>query len=84
VNHLRTNHRGTYVLTDDSFVFLTRMSTSTPFETLNLMKPYLAFPCGLIRGALSNLGIEAFVTAQIEPDEEKEQPNTVVFRIQEK
>ena len=48
------------------------------------MKPYLAFPCGLIRGALSNLGIEAFVTAEIQPDEEKELPNNVVFRIQEK
>ena len=26
---------------------------------------YLAFPCGLIRGALSNLGVACIVTAEV-------------------
>merc|ERR1712233_297502 len=84
VDHLRTNHRGTYVLSDENFVLLTKMSASSSGETLSLMKHYLAFSCGLLRGALSNLGVEAFVTAEIQQDEEKDPPNVVVFRVQEK
>ncbi len=85
MDHLRTNHRGTYVLTDNDFVFLSKMSVGTHAETLQLMKPYLAFPCGLLRGALSNLGVEAFVTAEIQTEEDTDKPkNIVVFKIQEK
>ena len=73
------------MLIDNEFVFLTRMSVGTQAESLQLMKPYLAFPCGLIRGALSNMGIEAFVTAEIRVDEEGDRPKiSATFKIEEK
>jgi len=60
---LRTNHQGTYVLIDNRFRFLTHISASKQF--VSSMPKYLAFSCGIIRGALANLGISAIVTAEI-------------------
>ncbi|KAL9654412.1 hypothetical protein ABK040_010439 [Willaertia magna] len=78
VDNLKTNHRGTYVLNDNRFLFLTRFSSATTEETNNAAKDYVVFGCGVIRGALSSLGIDAFVTAEI-----NNVPN-VLFKIQKK
>ncbi|KAE9618993.1 hypothetical protein Lal_00047376 [Lupinus albus] len=81
IDNLRTNHRGTFVLQDNKFRWLTRMSidssadngssvedNSTPAaenKTAHAISMHLYFPCGIIRGALSNLGIPCAVSADI-------------------
>ncbi|OJJ69251.1 hypothetical protein ASPBRDRAFT_658654 [Aspergillus brasiliensis CBS 101740] len=64
VDNLKTNHRGVYVLTDNSFRPFARMSTSVRSEAVSMAQAYLWFPCGVIRGALSNLGITTTVQAE--------------------
>ncbi|PWY64297.1 BET3 family protein [Aspergillus heteromorphus CBS 117.55] len=64
VDNLKTNHRGVYVLTDNSFRPFSRMSTSVRNEAVSMAQAYLWFPCGVIRGALSNLGITTTVQAE--------------------
>ncbi|XP_046997136.1 trafficking protein particle complex subunit 6b [Schistocerca americana] len=64
IDNLRTNHQGVYVLQDNAFRFLTRLSTGRQY--LELAPRYVAFTCGLIRGALSNLGINSMVTAEVQ------------------
>ncbi|XP_077250403.1 uncharacterized protein LOC143889894 isoform X2 [Tasmannia lanceolata] len=84
IDNLKTNRRGTFVLQDNQFRWLTRMSSDpSPVET-NLSQDadppspatadtkaaqatsmHLYFPCGIIRGALSNLGIQCAVSADI-------------------
>ncbi|PYI23308.1 BET3 family protein [Aspergillus violaceofuscus CBS 115571] len=64
VDNLKTNHRGVYVLTDNSFRPFARMSTSVRSESVSMAQAYLWFPCGVIRGALSNLGISTTVQAE--------------------
>ncbi|KAK9466587.1 transport protein particle component-domain-containing protein [Lipomyces arxii] len=65
IDNLKTNHRGVYVLTDSSFRLLTRMSTeSGGLDTVTRAQPYLWFPCGVLRGALANLGVQATVIAE--------------------
>uniref|UniRef100_A0A8C1HYD0 Trafficking protein particle complex subunit 6B n=1 Tax=Cyprinus carpio carpio TaxID=630221 RepID=A0A8C1HYD0_CYPCA len=63
IDNLRTNHQGTYVLQDNKFALLTQFSTGKQY--LEEAPKYLAFSCGLIRGALSNLGLESVVTAEV-------------------
>ncbi|KAJ8760684.1 hypothetical protein K2173_017684 [Erythroxylum novogranatense] len=80
IDNLKTNHRGTFVLQDNRFRWLARMSVDPPTENgglpqdpsalaeneaTQLMSMYLYFPCGIIRGALSNLGISCAVSADI-------------------
>lgn len=62
IDNLKTNHRGTYVLIDNSFKHAQRMSTASSEETLKKATPYLWFPVGVIRGSLAALGIEANVS----------------------
>ncbi|KIX98026.1 uncharacterized protein Z520_06105 [Fonsecaea multimorphosa CBS 102226] len=64
VDNLKTNHRGVFVLTDNKFRPLTRMSMANHAEALQRARPYLFFPCGVIRGVLSSLGIKATVQAE--------------------
>ncbi|KIW75754.1 hypothetical protein Z517_10497 [Fonsecaea pedrosoi CBS 271.37] len=64
VDNLKTNHRGVFVLTDNKFRPLTRMSMANHAEALQRAKPHLFFPCGIIRGVLSSLGIKATVQAE--------------------
>uniref|UniRef100_A0A8C2F7L6 Trafficking protein particle complex 6b-like n=1 Tax=Cyprinus carpio TaxID=7962 RepID=A0A8C2F7L6_CYPCA len=54
---------GTYVLQDNKFALLTQFSNGKQY--LEEAPKYLAFSCGLIRGALSNLGLESVVTAEV-------------------
>ncbi|XP_020886541.1 trafficking protein particle complex subunit 6B [Arabidopsis lyrata subsp. lyrata] len=78
IDNLKTNHRGTFVLQDNKFRWLSRVSIdpssenetedpSTPGESkaAQAVSMYLYFPCGIIRGVLSNLGIPCAVSADI-------------------
>lgn len=57
--------QGTYVLNDNRFKYLLLISTSNTADTTNFSQYYVIFPCGVIRGVLSSLGLECFVTANI-------------------
>ncbi|ODQ82431.1 hypothetical protein BABINDRAFT_43188 [Babjeviella inositovora NRRL Y-12698] len=66
MDNLRTNHRGTFVLVDNSLKLISRMSSSKGMtDTIGKAQPYLWFPCGIIKGILASLGIPASVTAEI-------------------
>ncbi|KAH7683476.1 Transport protein particle (TRAPP) component protein [Dioscorea alata] len=81
IDNLKTNHRGTFVLQDNRFRWLTRISIDPSVESTDASSNdpsltaenkasqttnmHLCFPCGIIRGALSNLGIPCAVTADI-------------------
>jgi len=66
IDKLQTNYKGTYVLHDFRFRWLTRFSswTLTEAQLRNEALHYTHFACGLIRGALFNLGMKATVQAQ--------------------
>lgn len=66
VDNLRTNHRGVYVLQDNAFKPITRLSSweGRP-EAIRRAKLYAAMPSGIIRGALSRLGYNATVVPEI-------------------
>ncbi|KAK2811867.1 hypothetical protein FQN50_001905 [Emmonsiellopsis sp. PD_5] len=64
IDNLKTNHRGVYVLTDNAFRPFTRMSMSTRNEAIAKAQAYLWFPCGVIRGGLASMGINATVQAE--------------------
>ncbi|KAF2861927.1 BET3 family protein [Piedraia hortae CBS 480.64] len=67
IDNLKTNHRGVFVLADNSFRPIAKMSMDLKEgvrgreEGLSRAQLYLVFPSGIIRGALSGLGIEATV-----------------------
>jgi len=64
IDNLKTNHRGVYVLTDNSFRPFSRMSTEAGGQAVLRAQPFLWFPCGIIRGALASMGINATVQAE--------------------
>ncbi|KAK4455969.1 trafficking protein particle complex subunit 6B [Podospora aff. communis PSN243] len=64
VDNLKTNHRGVYVLTDNAFRPFSRMSTETGGQAVLRAQPFLWFPCGVVRGALAAMGINATVQAE--------------------
>ncbi|XP_024860280.1 trafficking protein particle complex subunit 6b isoform X2 [Kryptolebias marmoratus] len=57
IDNLRTNHQ------DSQFRLLSHLSAGKQY--LDYAPKYLAFTCGLVRGALSNLGLRSVVTAEI-------------------
>jgi hypothetical protein len=62
VDNLRTNHRGVYVLQDNAFKPLLRVSS--PYgssDSLKQARLFLAYPAGIIRGALLRLGLQGTV-----------------------
>eukprot|EP01114_Cavostelium_apophysatum_P007975 TRINITY_DN2020_c0_g1_i1.p1 TRINITY_DN2020_c0_g1~~TRINITY_DN2020_c0_g1_i1.p1 ORF type:complete len:168 (+),score=23.10 TRINITY_DN2020_c0_g1_i1:187-690(+) len=65
IDNLRTNHRGVFVLHDNKFRWLLKLSSASSAQTKAAAMRYLVFPCGLIRGALANLGVSAEVVAEI-------------------
>ncbi|KAI8826255.1 BET3 family protein [Fimicolochytrium jonesii] len=66
IDNLKTNHRGVYVLTDNNFRWFSRMSGDGTSTDLGRQAfAHLAFPCGLIRGALSNLGVPSVVIGEV-------------------
>ncbi|KAI9757846.1 MAG: SUMO ligase siz1 [Chaenotheca gracillima] len=73
IDNLKTNHRGVYVLTDNDFRPLGRMSTEAGAQAIPKAQPdtilmqsvqFLWFPCGVVRGALASMGINATVQAE--------------------
>ncbi|KAI1117124.1 BET3 family protein [Nemania sp. NC0429] len=64
VDNLKTNHRGVYVLTDHAFRPLSRMSSDAGGQAVARAQPFLWFPCGVLRGALAAMGINATVQAE--------------------
>lgn len=70
IDNLRTNHRGTFVLKDSKFRWLSKLSTAPAVpggpamvSASELARDYLHFPCALIRGALCHLNVDATVSA---------------------
>ncbi|CCX12116.1 transport protein particle component [Pyronema domesticum] len=64
IDNLKTNHRGVYVLTDNSFRPFSRMSVEAGGNAVLRAQPFLWFPCGIVRGALANMGVNASVQAE--------------------
>lgn len=62
VDKLQTNHKGVFVLSDLKFKWLEKYSSNDTLSKLNAAK-LLHLPCGIIRGALDNLGILSIVSA---------------------
>ena len=70
IDKLQTNHRGVFVLKDSQLSWLTRFPAGTEQARVTAMR-FLAFPCGLVRGCLSNLGIPAVVSCDFLADGQK-------------
>ncbi|KAJ9628626.1 hypothetical protein H2203_002528 [Taxawa tesnikishii (nom. ined.)] len=70
IDNLKTNHRGVFVLTDNRFQPLHRVSPDRRRgpkgvdEALSRAQAFLWFPCGVIRGALEGLGLDVTVQAE--------------------
>lgn len=67
IDKLQTNHRGVFVLKDLNFLWLSEAFGNSEAARCHAML-LLAFPCGLIRGVLSNLGIPAAVSCDFLAD----------------
>lgn len=65
IDVLRTNHRGLFVLTDNNFPWLASVATTPSHH--GLPEEYVVFPCGIICGALTRLGLRCRVTADLFP-----------------
>ncbi|KAG8758423.1 Trafficking protein particle complex subunit 33 [Serendipita sp. 396] len=66
VDNLRTNHRGVYVLQDNSFRPLLRISSPNgASDAVTKARIYLAFHAGVLRGALSRLGLQGTVVPEV-------------------
>ena len=67
IDNLKTNHRGVFVLTDNTFYPLRRcaLEAGKLEETSIKAQPFLYFPAGVLRGALSALGMDASVSGEI-------------------
>ena len=67
IDKLQTNHRGVFVLKDLELRWLTRIPPNQESSRITAIQ-LLAFPCGIIRGALSNLGIATLVSCDFMVD----------------
>ncbi|KAG5728802.1 Trafficking protein particle complex subunit 6B [Termitomyces sp. T112] len=66
VDNLRTNHRGIYVLQDNAFKPISRLSSwQGRAEAVKRARIYAAMPAGIIRGALARLGYHSTVVPEI-------------------
>lgn len=70
IDKLQTNHRGVFVLKDLELKWLTRLPSNQERARVAAIQ-LLAFPCGLVRGALANLGIPAVVSCDFLADGQK-------------
>lgn len=69
VDKLQTNHRGVFVLKDFAFKWISRHSGKDEIDVKKAQARLLRFPCGVLRGALENLGFSATVTADVETND---------------
>jgi len=67
IDKLQTNHRGVFVLKDMELRWLTRLPANRENSRVTAIQ-MLAFPCGIVRGALANLGIPAVVSCDFLAD----------------
>ena len=67
MDKLQTNHRGVFVLKDLELKWLTRFPVGSEQSRVSAIR-CLAFPCGVLRGALANLGIPAVVSCDFLAD----------------
>ena len=67
IDKLQTNHRGVFVLKDLELRWLTRLPSNQEAARVTAIQ-LLAFPCGIIRGSLANLGIPAVVSCDFLAD----------------
>ena len=67
IDKLQTNHRGVFVLKDMELGWLSRLPPNQEEARVAAIQ-LLAFPCGLVRGALANLGIPAVVSCDFLSD----------------
>lgn len=74
IDNLRTNRSGQYVLHENKFRFITKISNGKQY--IELMPNYIAFTCGLIRGALADFGISATVSGDVT------KPPACIFNVQ--
>ena len=68
VSKLQTNHRGTFVLTDAEFQWVRNVSASGEdgvSRAKDEARKLLFLPCGMVRGALANLGLDCTVAADV-------------------
>ncbi|KDO27605.1 hypothetical protein SPRG_06873 [Saprolegnia parasitica CBS 223.65] len=65
IDKLQTNHRGVFVLQDFNFRWIHALSAETDAESKQKALVFLVFPCGVLRGALANLGLLAIVNADL-------------------
>lgn len=63
IDNLKTNHQDTYVLHDNAFRLIQHISEGNQYR--DEAQTYLSFACGLLAGALSNVGIKCQVSAEI-------------------
>uniref|UniRef100_A0A6U1UEB1 Trafficking protein particle complex subunit 6B n=1 Tax=Vannella robusta TaxID=1487602 RepID=A0A6U1UEB1_9EUKA len=59
IDNLRTNHKGVFMLIDSEFRWLKNLSGHTKADA----QKYVVIPSGMIRGALSIMGLQATVVA---------------------
>ena len=62
IDKLQTNHRGVFVLKDLDVKWLRRLPPNEEMARVGAIR-LLAFPCGLIRGALSCLGLKGAIVS---------------------
>ena len=62
IDKLQTNHRGVFVLKDLELKWLRRLPSDEESARVGAIR-ILAFPCGLIRGALACLGLNGAVVS---------------------
>lgn len=67
IDKLQTNHKGVFVLKDSDFKWLKRLPGNVEIARLSAIK-ILAFPCGVIRGALANMNVSAVVSCDFLAD----------------
>lgn len=65
IDKLQTNNRGTFVLQDFNFRSIKYISGHPDEDTKAIALSFMVLPCGIIRGALSGLGLESSVHADI-------------------
>ena len=63
IDNLRTNHQGVYVLQDNQFRLLSKVSAGKQYLEEGLK--FVMFTCGMLRGSLANLGVNSVVTAEL-------------------
>ncbi|TFK47972.1 TRAPP complex subunit trs33 [Heliocybe sulcata] len=66
VDNLRTNHRGVYVLQDNSFKPISRLASwEGRADATKRARMYVAMPAGIIKGALARMGLQSVVVPEI-------------------